>query len=65
MIPEIFFSIYIFPVCNETFMIRPREHNCRANEKTELISYFIFAAERLNATGVHFYPDISFAKRDV
>ena len=34
------------------------------NEKTELISYFVFPAERLHRSGVHFCPDISFAQRD-
>ena len=42
-------------------MICSREHTCRENEKTELISYFIFPAEQLHTPGVHICPDISFA----
>ena len=45
MIPKNFFSS-IFSVCDTTYMICSREHNCTENEKTELISYFIFPAKR-------------------
>ena len=36
----------IFSVRDKTFMICSREYNCMENEKTELISYFIFPAEQ-------------------
>ena len=35
----------IFSVC-KTFLIRLREYKCSETEKTELISYSVFPAER-------------------
>ena len=45
MIPKKFVTS-IFSVCNKTFMICSREYDCTETEKTELISYFVFPAER-------------------
>ena len=44
MIPKIFSSI--FSVCSKTFMISLRDYKCTENEKTEIISHFIYLGER-------------------